>query len=181
MQYFYAGEVERAETLIRRSADVGLTHVGLGLHLMLAAQGRIAEARKQLVAGLGVLGAGLPADMSVVIASGVYGDEAARTRALTAIDEYLATKPTWLSGNLPYALILLGEPCRMLQLSTGQGSNNDAACFHAIWSPQSRAMRALPEFAEFTRQVGMVAVWDRYGPPDDYRKTADGDYVVSGA
>jgi len=177
LEYFYAGDVERAETLIRRSADVGLTHAGLGLQLVLAAHGRIAEAREQLAAGLGVLGAGLPADMANIIASGVYGDEAARTHALTAIDEYLATQPQWLSGNLPYALILLGEPRRMLQLSMQHGSNNDAACFHSLWAPQARAMRVLPEFAEFTRQVGMVAVWDRYGPPDGSHKNAAGDYV----
>ena len=177
LQYFYAGDVERAEILIRRSADVGLTHAGLGLALVLAAHGRIAEAREQLAAGLGVLGAGLPADMAHIIASGVYGDEDARTRALTVIDEYLATRPQWLSGNLPYALIALGEPRRMLQLSMRQGSNNDAACFHSLWSPQARAMRALPEFTEFTRKLGMVAVWNRHGAPDGYHKNADGDYV----
>jgi TolB-like protein len=177
VQYFYARDVERAETLMRHAADVGLTHAGLGLHLALAARGRIAEAKEQLAAGLGVLGAGLPADMSNIIASGVYGDEAARTRALTVIDDYLATQPQWLSGNLPYALILLGEPRRMLLLSMQHGSNNDAACFHSLWGPQARAMRALPEFAEFARQVGMVAVWDRYGPPDGCHKNAAGDYV----
>ena len=177
LQSFYAGDVERAETLIRRAADVGLTHAGLGLYLVLAAHGRIVEAREQLAAGLGVLGAGLPAGMANIIAAGVYGDETARTRALTAIDDYLATQPQWLSGNLPYALIVLGEPRRMLQLSMRQSSNNDAACFHALWVPQTRALRALPEFAEFTRRVGMVAVWDRYGAPDLCHKNAVGDYV----
>ena len=175
--YFYAGEVDRAETLMRHAADVGLTHAGVGLHLVLAIHGRLAEAREELAAGLGVLGAGLPADMARVIADGVYGDEAARMRALAAIDDYLATRPQWLSGNLPYSLILLGEPRRMLLLSMRQSSNNDAACFHCLWAPQTRAMRALPEFAEFTRLTGMVAVWERYGPPDCGRHVGPGEYV----
>ena len=34
IQYVYAGDLGRGETLLRRAADVGLVHVGIGLHLV---------------------------------------------------------------------------------------------------------------------------------------------------
>ena len=78
IQYIYAGDLARGETLLRRAADVGLLHVGIGLHLVYAAHGQFAEAAQQLTEGLRVLGAGLPAEASAAIAQGVYGDAAAR-------------------------------------------------------------------------------------------------------
>ena len=177
LQYFYAGDLDRAEMLFLRAADAGLAHAGFGAHLVLAARGRIAEAQAQLANALAALGAGLSVDFSNAIAAGVYGDAAARTHALALIESYLATRPVWLSGCVAYGLLLLGEPARMLQIAAEKGSNNDAVCLHYLWSPQARAIRTLPEFANFTRQFGMIALWDRYGPPDGCRRNAVGDYV----
>ncbi len=175
IQYFYAGDVDRAEVLLHRAADVGLLHVGIGLHLVLAARGQMAAAIRQLADGLRVLGAGVPADASTVIAEGVYGDVDAHAKALAAIDSYLATKPVNLSGIVPYALLLLHENNRALAWQ--RKSSNDALYFHFFWSPSGRAVRALPDFKTFTKNVGLVDLWDRYGPPDACRKNSAGDYV----
>jgi len=71
IEYVYTGDLTRGETLLRRAADVGLAHVGIGLHMVEAAHGRTAEAKQQLANGLHALAAGLAADAPAVVAAGV--------------------------------------------------------------------------------------------------------------
>jgi hypothetical protein len=35
----------------------------------------------------------------------------------------------------------------------------------------------LPEFPAFVREMGFVELWDKYGAPDDCRRTAPERYV----
>ena len=178
LEYVYAGDVVRAETLLRRAADVGLTHVGVGLHLVEAAQGRRDEAVRQLTAGLRVLGAGLPPDASAVVAAGVYGDSAAHAAALSAIDGIVAAAPPLhMTAFVPYSLLLLGEPRRALVLLEQRSTNNEAMYLHWFWNPAETAARSLPEFKAFAAKKGLVALWDRYGPPDLCHRVAPGDYA----
>ena len=182
IQYVYAGDVVRGETLLRRAADVGLLHVGIGLHLVYAAHGQFAEAAQQLAEGLRVLGAGLPAEAPAVIAQGVYGDTAARTKALAAIDAYLATRPAHVSGVILYSLLLLGENERALAQGAPDATGNNAVYFHFFWSPSARSVRAMPAFKTFIARIGLVDLWDRYGAPDSCRRVGRGDYdCASGA
>jgi len=176
IQYVYSGDIGRGETLLKRAADVGLVHVGIGLHLVYAAQGRFAEAAQQLAEGLRVLGAGLPAETPTIIAQGVYGDAAARAKALAAIDGYLATKPAHVSGVILYSLLLLGENERALAQGTPDAAGNNAVYFHFFWSPAGRTVRAMPAFKAFIARIGLVDLWDRYGAPDACRRVARGDY-----
>ena len=178
-QYWYAGDVARAEVLLQRAAQAGLSHANLGLHLLSAARGRSEEAIAQLTDGLRVLGAGLPDDLPRILAHGVYGDTTARVTAIACIDAYLATQPHWLSASILYALLHMDQAARAFDLSLRHRTNNDAQYFHCLWSPALRTARALPEFHAFTRAMGMTALWDRYGPPDGCHRNADGDYVFS--
>jgi hypothetical protein len=45
-----------------------------------------------------------------------------------------------------------------------------------MWSPLGRSLRALPEFADFSRRIGWTAFWDKYGAPDACRRVAIGNY-----
>jgi Tfp pilus assembly protein PilF len=36
-----------------------------------------------------------------------------------------------------------------------------------FWQPEMRPFRADPRFAELTRRMGLMAYWQKYGPPDD--------------
>jgi hypothetical protein len=178
IQYVYAGDLTHGETLLRRAADVGLLHVGVGLHLVEAAHGRTAEAVKQLATGLNTLasGAGLPADASAVIAAGVYGDAAAHAAALALLDRIQAPQTGRLPAFVPYSLLLLGESKQALTAMQQRLTNNNALFFHLLWNPAARTTRALPEFKAFTQKTGLVGLWDRYGPPDVCRRVAPGDY-----
>ena len=37
----------------------------------------------------------------------------------------------------------------------------------AFWQPEMRPFRADPRFAKFTRRMGLMAYWQKFGPPDD--------------
>jgi TolB-like protein len=177
MEYVYAGDVDRAEVLMHRAADGGLAHIGVGLHLVLAARGRTAEAREQLLAGMRVLGANVVlADRLPLLADGVYGDATAKAKALAAIDEFIETRPARLPGVVPYTLLLLGEDRRALDLLSVYLPDNGAWFYNIIWSPRGRSFRARPEFITLARTSGWTALWDKYGAPDVCRRIAPGDY-----
>jgi TolB-like protein/Tfp pilus assembly protein PilF len=175
--YLYSGDQARAETLFRRAADVGLAHVGVGMHLVEAVHGRKAEAIQQLAAGLRALSTGLPADAPGAVAAGVYGDAAAHAAALAVVDNVIAAQTGRLTGFVPYSLLLLGEAKRTLILLQQRQTNNEAFYLHIFWNPAERATRALPEFKAFTHSKGLVQLWDRYGPPDLCHRVVPGDYA----
>ncbi len=178
IEYINSGDMQRGETLMRRAADVGLQHAGVGLHMVHAAHGQTDEAIAQLTIGLRVLGAGLPAEAPALIAAAVYGDGAARAAVLAMIERTLAiAEDGQLLIIIPYALLLLGEYQRALKLFRRKRTNNSPLFFFLLWSPAARTARALPEFIAFARENGMVELWDRYGAPDLCRKNAAGDYV----
>jgi TolB-like protein len=176
IQYVYAGDLARGATLLRRAADVGLTHVGIGLHLVEAAQGHKAEAQQQIANGLRVLGAGLPADAPAVVAAGVYGDAAAHAAALALLERLLSAQTGRNSAFIPYSFLQLGESTRALNALEQLVVNNNALVMHVIWSPAQRTMRSSPEFKTFTHQIGLDDLWDRYGAPDLCKRVTAGGY-----
>jgi TolB-like protein len=176
IQYVYVGNLDRGQVLLQRAADVGLAHIGVGLQALSSARGQPAEATKQLLAGMRVLGAAFPTESLPLLAEGVYGDAAAKSKALATIDAFLATKPKVLPGVVTYALALMHEDRRLLALLSQYGTSNGAWYYHVMWSPLGRSLRALPEFAEFSRHIGWTAFWDKYGAPDACRRVAIGNY-----
>ncbi len=176
IQYVYAGNLDRGQVLLQRAADVGLAHIGIGLQALSSARGQPAEATKQLLAGMRVLGAAFPTESLPLLAEGVYGDAAAKAKALATIDAFLATKPKVLPGVVTYALALMHEDRRLLALLSQYGTSNGAWYYHVMWSPLGRSLRALPEFADFARHIGWTAFWDKYGAPDACRRVAIGNY-----
>jgi len=177
IEYVYAGDLAHGETLLRRAADVGLAHVGIGLHLVEAARGDKAKAQQQLADGLRALSAGLPAEAPGVVAAGVYGDAAAHAAAVALIERLESAQTEQISALIPYSLLQLGESTRTLNVLQQRSANNNAFFMHVIWSPAQRATRASPEFKVFTRKVGLTHLWDRYGPPDVCKRLAPGDYT----
>jgi len=116
----------------------------------------------------------MPASAPDVIATGVYGDGVARAKAIAMIDDYLATKPIFVSGVVPYSLLLLGEEQRALAIAAERRTTNDAIYLHVLWSPAERKSRSTPEFQAVLKRLGLVALWNRYGTPDACRlQTSD--------
>ncbi len=176
-QYANMGDMDRAEVMLQHSVDTGLMHAWLGMHEVTAARGRIPEAVAQLTRALIVLGASLPDGAPAVLAQGVYGDAEARNRAFALMDRFVASQPRLMPGAIPYVLLLLGDGPRALDLRLHYRSTNDVMFFHRLWIPALKPLRQSPEFRAFAREIGLTALWDRYGPPDGARRDASGEYV----
>ena len=175
-QFFNNGELDPAERLLQRANDLGLFYVGLALSSVSDARGRKEEAVERLIPALRVFLGDFAPGSAEVLARGIFGDDAAREKALALVDGYLATKPAVVSGIAPYALIRLGQPERALAVLEAGPTGNDALVFGVVWGPYGRAARTLPAFPEFARKVGLAEYWDRHGAPDGCRRVAPRDY-----
>jgi hypothetical protein len=105
------------------------------------------------------------------------GDAGARQRALVLLDGFLAKPHRQLSGGILMALAKLGQPRRALELLRETRFTDSSDFFALLWSPAGKSLRALPEFPAFVREMGFVELWDKYGAPDDCRRTAPARYV----
>lgn len=175
--YLMADDINHAQRLFEQANGAGLVHAWLSMHEITAARGHLGEATAQLARGMVFLAAGLPRETLEVLAHGVYGDRSDRTRALALIDGFVASQPASLPGAIPYALLLMGETTRALDLGRRFPSANDILYYHRFWMPSSRPMRGSPQFREFVRHAGLTTLWDHYGPPDGARRAAAGEYV----
>ena len=171
------GDLAGAQRNAQRARDLGLQLVDMNLAEIAHARGDNATALERWTAGSHGYLQGMPDGSETIIASGLYGDDAARARALALIDAYLAQPHDQINWVAPYAMVLLGNPAKALAAMQANSTNNDADFFVLLWTPQGRAMRTSPAFGAFTRAVGLTELWDKVGPPDLCRKNTASDYV----
>ncbi len=171
------GDLGKAELLLRRSEDVGLAHAGLSLGVLANARGNKAEAERYWALGNRPFLNEFPAGSAEIIAHGLYSDAAAKAKAIDVIDQYLATKPETISAVAISALMQLGQPQRALALAQRGITSNEAIVLNPIWDNSGVGVRTSPEFMTFAREIGLVRLWDKLGPPDLCAKNAKGDYV----
>ena len=92
------------------------------------------------------------------------------------INNYLASKPEYIPGVVPYVLNRSGEVALGLKLVQDKPTSNDAMLLSEMFRKNSE-VKGVPEFPEFARRSGLAALWDVKGPPDNCRKNDKGDYV----
>jgi TolB-like protein/Tfp pilus assembly protein PilF len=172
----FDGDLVRAEDDLTRAKAGFLQLADRELSEIAAARGDLALAVRLWPEGSRRLLGAMPAGSAEVLAEGLYGDAAARTRALAWIDAYLATGPSQVSGLVPLVLYRMGEPDRVFAVLSHTASTDNTDLYIRMWSPQGRALRERPGFGAFLEERGFVTLWDRYGPPDLCRKGADGRY-----
>jgi TolB-like protein/Tfp pilus assembly protein PilF len=173
----YAGHLDRAEQLLKHARDVGNPLADLYLADLAHARGDDAEAVRLWLAAARAGFPRMSPEASEVIAAGIYGDAAARKRAVDLIDADLAKPGPYVDGIGLFFMAKLGEPARALSLMHTRIPNDATDFMILLWAPQGRAMRQLPEFGAFLRDLGFAALWDEYGAPDICRRQAPGDYV----
>jgi TolB-like protein len=172
--YEYDGDIANARRVLARALDQGLDNAHLPLALVEHRAGDDRQARIELEHGLKVFGAGLDPETPGVVAAGVYGDEAARQRAVAHLQSLVA-RPGTVAGPLPFALILLGEPAQALAVIRERPTSSQI-WENILWHPDSHAARRLPAFADLARESGYAALWDKFGPPQGCRKSG-ADYA----
>jgi TolB-like protein len=171
------GDVDSAERLSRRAADLGLAHAALGLSAAAEARGNRQEAIDQLTTAIRPWASDFPPGSADVIARGALGDEPARRKGVAIVEAYLATRPKVVAGVAPFALLRLGEPARALAVFQEQPTGNDSLFMGWMWGPYGRAARALPGFTEFLRRIGLADLWEHHGPGDGCRRVAPREFV----
>jgi TolB-like protein/Tfp pilus assembly protein PilF len=180
IMYAFDGDNVRAEQFLDRARSFGLPIADRELADIAFQHGDREAAIRKWADGTRYLLQGLPPGSPETLSAGVFGDAAARERALSLLNDYLA-KPrpqlTQVTGMVPLALARLGQPSRALALELDSPIGDSSDFFAYMWSPKGKAMRALPEFPAFLRKMGLYALWDQYGPPDLCRKTDKGEYV----
>jgi TolB-like protein len=169
------GELARAETALKLARDLDLRVADYNLAEHAYARGDVDGAVRLWSQGAQGLMFGVPAASVEAIARGIYGDAAARTRAVAVIEQECARQDQVLA-LMPSALIRLGQPKRAFELLRDRQNTDLADSLTMLWAPQQKAMRATPEFAQFVRDYGFPALWDKYGPPDACRRDAQGNY-----
>ncbi|HET6982639.1 MAG TPA: protein kinase [Myxococcaceae bacterium] len=174
---FAEGDVDMAERLLRQAWESGLKTSGTGLSYVAEVRGQRERAAVLLFESLTPVAQGLSVEALEAIARGAEGDAPARDRALALIDQYLATRPTVVSGLVPYALIRLGKPREGLEIVARGPTGNDAAAIPVLWDPHGREARKLPTFLEAARRIGLVDVWEKEGAPDLCERLAPGRYA----
>ncbi len=177
MTHQWAGERDEARRMSQQALEAGLPIAERTLGFLAHEEGRDAEAVTHVARGERAFLIGLPDGASQVLAEGVFGDAAARSRALGLLDAYLAQQHDGpISGGVNWALLVMQEPARALAVGQQYLTNNDGPFFFTLWSPYGNAARRLPQFSEFARKVGWADVWDQYGPPPGCRRNAPRDY-----
>jgi tetratricopeptide (TPR) repeat protein len=170
------GETARAEAALRRARDLGVVVADYNLAEHAFLRHDVEGAVRLWTAGAQPLMLGVAPAHVEAIARGIYGGEAERRRAVGAIEQDTAGNGQ-ISLMLTSALIRLGEPKRAFALLLDRQSTDLADVLTLLWTPQQKALRATPEFAAFARDFGLVALWDKYGPPDACKRDDNGGYA----
>ena len=180
--YLRDGNIDAAEQFLKRAQAAGLTLAGRELAEIVGQRGDVAAARSLWKEGSQVLlrqldGDALPG-FSDAVATGLFGGSAAeRERGVAAIEAFLATKPKNVAGVTPLWLAQLGQGARAMEVERSFVKVDNSDFLAYVFSPDGKAVRALPEFPAYLRAKGFPALWDKYGAPDMCRKGVNGDYV----
>jgi TolB-like protein len=177
IMYFYAGDTAHAEMYLNRARDLGLKNADRNLADIADARSDKTAAIQLFASGSASMLSGMPPGSNEVIAEGVYGDAAARARALAVLDDFLAKPHDHIPGVIPVDLFTLGEPAKALSVEHTRLTGDTTDFLARLWSPQGKVMRDLPEFQPFLRDFGFIDLWDKYGPPDICHKNDKGEYA----
>jgi TolB-like protein/Flp pilus assembly protein TadD len=183
LQYLFADDTDAAERTWQRAGEAGLSYAAYGFAEVAKARGDYAKARALLLPAMlnnpGVTTClKTPSTSLPIYIDGAFGgDAAARAKALAVVEGCLAAKPDVVPLWSILGLLKFEQPERALRTIEQGPTSDDAGVFIYFWIPQNRAVRELPEFADFARRLGFAALWDKYGPPDACSKNAAGDYA----
>ncbi len=175
--YLLKGDVASAEPLLRQARAAGLRLADRELAVIAAMRGDQETARNLLAGAWPGQMSELPADGQAVLSGGLLGDPAGKARAVAMIDAAIARKPAQISGMLPLALLRMGEPAKALRTHAAAISNDDTDFAISLWFDGGKAVRAQPEFTDYLRRQGYIALWDSNGPPDLCTRRGPGDYA----
>jgi TolB-like protein len=177
--YVFDGDLENAERLLKSATEAGHVFVGIGQTKLDMARGDKAAAIDSLTRGLaGYFTSDFPPESAALFAKSCYGDAEAKKKTMALINKYMATKPEYIAGIVPYVLIRSGEVGLGLKMLQDKPTANDSMPLSEMFRRNSE-VKGAPEFPEFARRSGLAALWDVKGAPDNCRKNDKGEYTCA--
>ncbi|MBP8098129.1 MAG: hypothetical protein KAY03_02310 [Arenimonas sp.] len=177
VSYVRTGELDKAASVLKRAKEAGLVHIGISQSVLDEARGNLPEAEADLMQGYAPFTNEFPAGSLRTMVHGVFGDAKARATAVEATNRYLAGKPKPVSAIAIYVLLRTGAPQVGLAAALQGPTSNEAILLNPVWDNTHAQLRAMPEFSQFARGMGLASLWDQVGPPDLCQKNGKGDYV----
>jgi TolB-like protein/Tfp pilus assembly protein PilF len=175
--YLRDGNIDGAEQYLKRAKATGLRLADRELGEIAHLRGDTAGARRIWNDSSDPsLGQMTPVARKALAIAMFGGDAADRTRAVTAIEAYVASRPEFLPGIVPMWLAQIGQGARAMELDRTRSEVDNSDFMVYLFSPAGKSLRALPEFPAYLRAKGFPVLWDKYGPPDMCRKDPSGDY-----
>ena len=171
------GNLDTAERMVRGAYDGGLAFAGLGTAVLEQARGNPAAGVEPLTQALAFFTGDFPPEAPGLFARAALGEVAAKGPALALIDAFLATHPRIIPGVVPFVLFRTGEVERGFALMQDKPTSNDGLSLFDLLSGLIPGPLQSPQFPEFARRMGLAALWDANGPPEQCRKLDNGDYV----
>jgi TolB-like protein/Tfp pilus assembly protein PilF len=177
MLYLQDGDIARAEPLLQRAFDLGLANTANALADIAMLHGDVAASERLWVAGSMGLDYGMSRDELVAVHRGVFGDAVAKQAGVQTIQAVLARMGSNKAlPTLPLYLFRLDAPAEGLKVIREREMGERIDAMNWIWTRQGAAIRALPAFADFLRDMHLPELWDKYGPPDMCRRIGPGNY-----
>jgi TolB-like protein/Tfp pilus assembly protein PilF len=163
--YLRDGNQDGAEQFLKRAQAAGLKIAGRELAEVAWKRGDQAEARRLWLEGTGALLAQMPPEAPEIVPAGLYGDAAARGKAIALLEGYAAAR-SGVSGLVPLMLAQMGRGPQALAIAHEKVHGDDSDFMVYLFSDAGAPIRALPEFQAFLDAEGFHALWAKYGPPD---------------
>lgn len=179
MAHVSDGEIEIGERQLRLADEGGLAFAGLGLGQLSAMRGDVEAAARHYDAGFHALAADIPRETITIFARACAGDASARAPALAQVDAVLAGKPAAVPAITVFVLLTLGEIDRAFDLLGPAPTSNDPLVFGSLFRNVWPDARRSPRFPALMREVGLAALWDEAGAPDECRKVG-ADWICAG-
>jgi TolB-like protein len=177
MAYSAIGDEEQAIKFVDAAVALGVDATfrrARQLYADVAArEGRYAEAADLMVSVLPDSVRALGGEETVRLAYAAMGDPVRRPAAIASLqglpsrlrpeDWVLRVWGMNWASQLG-ALDLAYEFAEQLRVQFGDNSPTNAWAW--LWTPETRAFRQDPRFQTFTTRLGLMAFWQKYGPPD---------------
>jgi len=177
VEYIRTRELDKAASVLKLAQEAGLVHIGISMSLLAETRGNLPEAEAYLMQGYAPFTKEFPAGALQSMVHGVFGDAKARATAVEVVNRYLAGKPKPVSAIAVYVLLRTGAPQLGLAVAQQGPTSNEAILLNPVWDNTHAQVRAMPEFSQFARGMGLATLWDEKGPPDLCQKNDKGDYV----
>lgn len=173
--YFAQGNLDKAESLFKKSFECNFGYGGILFARLLAHSGRVDEALTFMRENFDGLGPVLQSQLkSKAVRTLTYSAFFKKSKFARSIMDMILTRRMNNAKSQPslgtiIGFILIGRPEKFFQHVLEKPNPYVGFALSRIWEPteESKAVRTHPNFPQFAESIGLVKAWQRYGWPEN--------------